>query len=411
MIMEKVLAPGKIFGKVAAPPAKSDAHRKLICGALGDTPCRIRLVGTLSDDISATLRCLPALGAKPERKGEFIQLYPTVPGGDFPCGESGSTLRFLLPVAAMRGLPGVFSGEGRLPERPIGELLAEFARHGVEASSPHLPLQLLGKWRGKAITLPGNVSSQYITGFLLALASSGGGSLHLTTALQSAGYVDITCQVLRQFGVEATRRGDDFFVSGQLAAPEEIAVEGDWSNAAFLLAAGAISGEVTVTGLNPDSPQGDRKILDLLTKFGAEVKVSADGVTVRKNRLCGAGNIDLGDIPDLGPVLAVVAAAAQGETTLVNASRLRAKESDRIATVSAMLAALDVEHEAGADYLRIVGNGRISGGQVSGANDHRIAMAAGVAATAATGKITIRGAECVAKSWPDFYAEFKKITS
>ncbi len=408
--MDKTLAPGKIFGTISAPPAKSDAHRKLICGALGGTPCRIRLGGEASADIAATLHCLPALGATAEVSAGAIQLSPALRRGDFDCGESGSTLRFLLPVAAMLGLPGEFTGRGRLPERPIGELLTEFARHGVTATSPHLPLRLSGAWQGGEIALPGNVSSQYITGFLLALAASGGGKLRLTTPLQSSGYVDITCGVLRQFGVEVARSGEVFAVTGQLVSPEVVAVEGDWSNAAFLLGAGAVAGKVAVTGLDLNSPQGDRKIVELLQKFGAEVEAKPDRVTVRSGDLRGAGEIDLGDIPDLGPILAVVAAAAKGETTLANAGRLRAKESDRISSIAAMLGALGVAVETGADYLRISGLGRISGGVVDGANDHRIVMAASVAALAASGEVLIKGAEAVGKSWPDFWAAFAKLT-
>ncbi len=409
--MDIEITPANVGGIVHAPVSKSDAHRKLILAALGRNSCFVKTGNDPGEDIKATLRCLAALGAGAEVRSDGIVVTPgSEVGGDFDCGESGSTLRFLVPVAAMHGFKGTFSGRGRLPQRPIGVLLDEIFRHGVKASADALPFELDGKWDDSTVvSLPGDVSSQFITGFLLAMAPFGRGVVKVSSPLQSAGYVDITIKALKDFGINTVKSADSFSVSGQMVSPAEIDVDGDWSNGAFLLAAGAIAGDMEIRGLDIDSPQGDRRILEVMRRFGVKYHVSGKSIFVRRSNLTGAGDIDMGDIPDLGPVISVLAAFADGKTRLVNAARLKLKESDRIASTAAMLTALGVEVSTGEATLEICGKSCVHGGIVDAAGDHRIVMSAAVAALAAKEKVVISRAENVSKSWPGFFDVLESI--
>ena len=410
--MDIKVTPKRLSGKIGAIPSKSDAHRLLICAALSDGETELFMDRT-SEDIEATVLCLEAMGAHIEKRDGANVVRPIRRGAAHPaldCGESGSTFRFLLPVAAALYEKTSFTGRGRLPKRPIGELTSQMKLHGVDFSADALPFETSGRMSGGEFTLPGNVSSQYITGLLLALPLlREGGSIRLTTELQSSPYVDITLGALKKFGVTAEKGPRSFTVSGgqRFTSPGRVNVEGDWSNAAFFLCAGAMGASVTVTGLQMNSPQGDKAIIDVLKKFGAHFHIGGDSVTVYPARLR-ACEVDLGETPDMLPVLCVLAAAAAGETRFVNAARLRLKESDRIAACENMLRALGIEARSDADSLTVTG-GRISGGTVDSAGDHRIAMAAAVAAVAASGDIIIKGAEAVKKSYPDFFGDFSKL--
>ena len=388
--MDIKVTPKRLSGKIGAIPSKSDAHRLLICAALSDGETELFMDRT-SEDIEATVLCLEAMGAHIEKRDGANVVRPIRRGAAHPaldCGESGSTFRFLLPVAAALYEKTSFTGRGRLPKRPIGELTSQMKLHGVDFSADALPFETSGRMSGGEFTLPGNVSSQYITGLLLALPLlSEGGSIRVT----------------------AEKGPRSFTVSGgqRFTSPGRVNVEGDWSNAAFFLCAGAMGASVTVTGLQMNSPQGDKAIIDVLKKFGAHFHIGGDSVTVYPARLR-ACEVDLGETPDMLPVLCVLAAAASGETRFVNAARLRLKESDRIAACENMLHALGIEARSDADSLTVTG-GRISGGTVDSAGDHRIAMAAAVAAVAASGDIIIKGAEAVKKSYPDFFGDFSKL--
>lgn len=409
--MNKTLSPATITGTIPAIASKSDAHRRLICAALGDRPTTLE-ISTTSRDIEATIDCLTALGAVIERRGDRVKVVPGANMPDGPlldCGESGSTLRFLLPVAAALGGRTSFVGHGRLPQRPLDDLVRVMKAGGVSFSSDTLPFTISGKLTGGTYALPGNVSSQYITGLLLALPLLDRDSrIELTSPLESRGYVDMTISALKDFGINVTPtdRGWDI-PGGQTFRGTNAQVEGDWSNAAFWLCAGAVSGPVTVTGLRQDSCQGDKAVLDILKRFGAQVTTAENAVTVAPGALKGC-EIDVSDIPDLLPVLAVTAACAQGETRFTGAARLRLKESDRLATTAAMLRDLGAQAQELPDGLVV--SGSLAGGTVDGAGDHRIVMSAAIASGRCRDAVTITGAEAADKSYPAFWDDLEKLT-
>lgn len=356
----------------------------------------VALPAALSEDLAATLRCLKALSSEQPR---------------CDCGESGSTARFLLPVAAALGKNAAFTGAGRLPLRPMDELVDAMSAHGVNFSSRRLPLELSGQLKPGCCELSGALSSQYLTGLLFALPLlKSASSIRLTAPLVSSGYVALTLEVLRQFGIRIEKNRDEFVVPApqDYRLPETpLSPEGDWSNAAFLLTAGALAGDgITVIGLNPDSAQGDKAVTSWLQVMGAEVHPNANGCTIRPAPLKGAV-IDVSQIPDLVPVLAVAASVAEGTTRFVNAGRLRLKESDRLTMTAALIRSLGGNAAVEGDCLAVTGVPQLSGGEVDAAGDHRLAMAAAVAAVRSAAPVVIRGAECVRKSWPDFFEQLR----
>ena len=324
---------------------------------------------------------------------------------DLPCGESGSTLRFLLPVAAALGVEATFHLEGRLPKRPLAPLDGQLTAHGVTLTRPtEDTLRCAGKLEPGDFTLPGNVSSQYVTGLLLALPLlSGTSTLTVTGQVESAPYIALTEEALSQFGALMEKTNWQYQIAPRrYQSPGKAKVEGDWSNAAFFLAAGA-----SVSGLDLKSRQGDRAILALLQRFGAVVSAEGDTAAVTWDKLH-AIDIDAAAIPDLVPILAVLAAVAEGKTRIYHAQRLRLKESDRLAAVASLLKNLGGAVEITADGLLIQGTG-LHGGRVESFNDHRIAMAAAVAGTLASQPVTILGAEAVEKSYPGFFEDFQAL--
>ena len=389
--------------------SKSDAHRLLIAASLADGETKLHLRGT-SADILATQNCLMALGAQISYKEDTMTILPvdkkkvkTIPLLD--CKESGSTLRFLLPVAAALGVEATFHMEGRLPQRPLFPLDRELEAHGAALTRPtDTTLTVSGRLTPGDYHLPGDVSSQYISGLLFALPLLAGPStLTVSGPIESAPYLQLTEAALRQFGVAPQWHPPVYDLApGRYHSPGAAAVEGDWSNAAFFLAAGA-----TVTGLDLQSRQGDRAILWLLQRFGAAVAQYEDTAAVELGKLT-AQDIDAAAIPDLVPVLAVLAANAQGTSRIYNAARLRLKESDRLSTVAALLRNLGGKVEITADGLTIEGTG-LTGGVVDSYFDHRIAMAAAVAATSAHGPVVLRNAQAVEKSYPGFWADFQAL--
>jgi len=410
--MEIRVTPAALSGTVAAIPSKSHLHRLLICAALADAPTRI-IAAASSRDIEATVGCLNALGATIRREGDTLLVSPIGETPDCPlldCGESGSTLRFLLPVAAALCSKARFSGSGRLPERPIGHLLEELRRHGVNFSAERLPFTVSGRLTGGDYHLPGHVSSQYLTGLLLALPTCAADSrLRLTTALESSAYIDITLTALQRFCVRIDVQNGAYLIPGRQAfrSPGRIAAEGDWSNAAFFLAAGALAREVAVSGLDPASPQGDRRIVEILKNLGAKVSVCGHSVAVGPAELRGAV-IDISPVPDLLPALAVLVAFASGETRFINGARLRLKESDRLAATAGLIRALGGSAEERGEELIVQGQG-LQGGVAESCNDHRIVMAAALAAVGCVRPVIIRGAEAVAKSYPHFFDDYRSL--
>ena len=412
--MTRTVAPGPRAGVIQIPASKSQAHRMLICAALSREPSRLILDG-FSADIEATMQCLEALGARCEETANGLSVTPV---GVCPAqarldvGESGSTLRFLLPVLGALGVQAEIRMHGRLPERPLSPLWEVLEAHGMRLQQDGTILHMDGQLIAGDYSLPGNVSSQFISGLLFALPLLGGNStLTVTGALQSARYVSMTEQALAEAGILTKKDGPVWQIGGgqRYASPAVQTVEGDWSNAAFFLCMGALSATgVTVTGLNSTSLQADRAITEILVRFGAELTVSEDAVTVRRGVLHGI-TLDAGPIPDLVPVVSCLAALCDGETRVENAARLRLKESDRLQTTAALLSALGGSVRELPDGLIISGRGRLSGGTADACGDHRIAMSAAMAACGCEGPVTVSGSECVAKSYPAFWEDFASL--
>ena len=413
--MKQTVHPGSRTGTVSIPASKSQAHRLLICAALGQAPAEIRCRG-ISKDIAATIGCLNALGAEIAVSGDCITVKPitAVPEGlcHLPCGESGSTLRFLLPVAGALGAEAVFHMEGRLPQRPLHPLDEVLTAHGMTIRQEDDLLYISGRLQPGDFALPGNVSSQYISGLLMALPLLNSGStLAVTGELESAAYVTMTEDTLRRGGIALRKSGASWHISGSQRCrfPDRLSAEGDWSNAAFFLCMGALSPEgVTVRGLDLASSQGDRAVLNILAAMGAKISTEEDAVTVRRSTLTGVA-IDAGPIPDLIPVLCVTAAGAEGDTRIFNAGRLRLKESDRLSTTAALLTALGGSVEEQPSGLIVHGRGRLTGGTADACGDHRIAMSAAAAACICEKDVTVTGSECVSKSYPRFWEDLQAL--
>lgn len=430
--MIATIEPRDLAGEVGAISSKSVAHRLIIAAALANGKTELACA-TTCDDIDATVRCLTALGAHIDRTdtGYIVSPIPksreqgilsALKGRELDCGESGSTLRFMLPVACALGANAVFTGSERLGQRPLGELAGEIVAAGCDITGlGSFPLGTSGRMRPGRFILPGDVSSQYISGLLLAAPLLPGEvEILVRGRIESKPYVSLTVQALESFGVSVRTRklvgatAEEpqtlFTVQGEgYRTPGTVTVEGDWSNAAFWLCAGALGKEpLTVRGLSPRSVQGDRNITAALVLFGAKVVRGADSVTVRPDRLHGI-KLSAKDIPDLVPVISAVAACAEGRTVIEDCARLRIKESDRMATTTEMLRALGADIRIEGDSLVIDGKPSLSGGTVQAHNDHRIAMTAAVAAVRAEGPVIIEGAEAVAKSYPAFFDDYRTL--
>lgn len=401
--------PSVISGTVAAPPSKSAGHRSLICAALSDAPVTVTGCG-ISDDMTATERVLCALGAKIERSGTTVRVTPI---SDIPdkavldCGESGSTARFIIPIAAALGAKNVtVTGRGRLPSRPFGILCELLRLHGVSCDTDTLPMSVGGQLPAGEYRIPGNVSSQYISGLLMALSIVPGSSrIVLTTPLESAAYVDMTVDELRRFGASVAKTSDGYEIEGRKKLKASCRrVEGDWSQAAFFLSAGAVcGGSVTVTGLDRSSLQGDKAIVSILKDFGADIEENDQGITVRRSKLKGTV-INASQIPDLVPIIAVTAAFAAGRTVINGAARLRLKESDRLHETVTRLVSFGIDAAETADGM-IINGGEPVGAAITSANDHRIVMAFSVLACGSEHCSSISGAEAINKSYPEFISD------
>lgn len=408
---------GQRSGSVKVPASKSMAHRALIMAALGKSPVNILCDG-ISKDIEATVNCLNAIGADIEIKDGEIAVCPI---SELPkntcrlkCGESGSTLRFMLPIVGALGIDAEFYPEGRLIDRPLAPLDRVLAEHGVTVTKGSETIRCGGKMTSGIFRLAGNVSSQYISGLLMALPLLDGDSkLVVTGDIQSKSYIEMTEDVIKTSGIDLGKSDFTYSIKGgqMIKMPAEFEVEGDYSSASFFLCTGALSNDgITVKGLRAESKQGDRAILGILERFGASVIENSEGITVKKNTLKGI-TIDASQIPDIIPPLCVVAAAAEGETNIVNAERLRIKESDRIATTVSLLNSLGASAQELESGIVVNGKSILAGGTSDSFNDHRIAMSAATAALVCQGSVTVLGAECVSKSYPRFWDDFAGLIS
>ncbi len=396
--MDIRITPALLKGKINIPPSKSISHRALIAAALAKGESRIYGLLDCVDTV-ATIEALTALGAKIEKKEDCTIVNGIeIPSAfaDINCHESGSTLRFLMPVAAALGVNSVFRGEANLPNRPITPYFTEFTKHNVKFITDKMPYKMEGKLSGGIYEIAGNISSQFITGFLFALSLLEEDSvIKLTSPLESKPYVDLTTDALRSFGVTVEEYEQEYRIKGgQKFIPCEYHVEADMSQAAFFLVGKAIGGDIDSLGLNMESRQGDKEIINIVHKF-TKTGTSFD--------------VDATQIPDLVPIMTVLACFAKGTSHIYGCERLRIKESDRLATITEELNKLGADISIVNDSLYINGVDKLHGGECFAHTDHRIAMSLAIASQRCTEPIIIKGAECVSKSYPTFFEDFKML--
>ncbi len=401
------ITPKALNGEITAPSSKSFAHRLLISAYLSNREITIDNIGS-SDDVLVTLNALKTMGAKININGDSV----TVKKGEIPtnkvvidCGESGSSLRFLMPVASALGIKAEFTGKGKLLSRPIVELVSCLNENGANIDGYNINGKLLA---GKFV-IDGGVSSQYITGLLLALSVLDGESeIIIKGNLVSTPYIDITIEVLNDMGASVVKTDSGFKVlGGYRETKNDFIVEGDWSGLAFFLSAGAIGGKVKINGVNLNSVQGDRKIVDILKSFGAKITTIDNSITVERDKL-NAITVDMEDIPDLCQIVAVVSAFANGKTKICGVERLKIKESDRIKAIIDMLNLAGIFAEYKDNSITITG-GKPTGAEFTGGKDHRTVMSSSILASLASSDSKILGAEFYRKSYPDFVRDFKKL--
>lgn len=452
-----MVEPGSLSGRLLVPPSKSMGHRALFCAGLADGDSTIDNL-VLSDDMLATIAALKALGIGISvRRSERFSARMTAhvcgtgricPTGEvIDCHESGSTARFVLPVSRLSPEPVTFTGRNRLMDRPFGLFRGLFEGKGVamEDRDGCLPVTLTGELQSGTFRLPGNVSSQFITGLLFVLPLlSGDSEIQIEGPLESAPYVEMTIDMLAQFGVTAELTllsgaasaegepavdgtmdgsqktgvsltpalGASLHVPGRQAyRAAAVEIEGDWSQAAFWAVAGALGHALTLEGLSETSRQGDREVVGILRRMGADVHQASDGLHISAPRDgLVAVDMDVAQCPDLVPALAIAAAHATGTSRILNAARLRIKESDRLAAMRTQLERLGSGVIERPDGLDVPGTPQgLTGGTVDGCGDHRIVMAMAIAATRASGPVSIEGMEAVRKSYPDFWDDFRQV--
>ncbi len=414
--------PNKLSGKVNIPPSKSMAHRAVICAALGNGISNIYNVD-MSDDIIATINAMRALGAVINQVDGFLEVKGINYNGlslsrDYErvidCNESGSTLRFLVPIAlAFEGISR-FVGRGNLGKRPLNTYYEIFERQEIEYSSKEgvLDLVIKGILKSGEFKVLGNISSQFITGLLFALPLLKGDSkIIITTELESKGYLDLTLKALKDFGITIINNDyKELIIKGnQEYQSRDYTVEGDYSQGAFFLCGDAIGNEIIVEGLDMNSLQGDKEIIDILKRMGGVITNTNNSITIKCNKLKGT-EIDASQCPDIIPVVSLVAALAKGTTKIINAGRLRIKECDRLHAICLELNKLGAKITEGEDYLIIEGVHELKGNvTVWSHKDHRIAMTLAIAASKCKEPIIIKDYECVSKSYPLFFEDYKNI--
>lgn len=399
--MDIKINPSVLRGNLSIPASKSCAHRAVICAALADGVSTLSGI-TMSKDIEATISSMTALGASFEINGDIVTVKGISGGIDgtaeIDCNESGSTLRFIMPVAAALGVKSIFIGKGRLPLRPIDIYKRELKNHGITFHTEEMPYEISGVLTGGKYEIEGNVSSQFITGLLFALPLAKEDSeIIMTSHLESRPYVDITIDILRRYGIEISETENSFLIKGnQKYTPYDEHIEGDYSQAAFFFVANALGSDVNILNLKEDSVQGDKAITDII----------AD--TLKNGSVTGY-KADCSDIPDLVPILSVLGAYGNMPSTIYNAERLRIKESDRLAACADMLNNLGGNVTVTSDGLEILPTNGLNGGTIDSYGDHRIVMAAAIAALNCKGDVIIKGAEAAEKSYPTFFEDYVKL--
>jgi len=417
------IIPTQLNGQVSVPSSKSISHRMLICASLAHGESTIKNID-FSDDILATIKGIKALGAEiryAESKTNNNTHDVIIKGNGFPeirqptidCMESGSTLRFLIPISLLTGKKITFTGRGRLSQRPLDVYCSVFKNQGIDChtSTGGLPITFSGKLNPARFYIKGNVSSQFISGLLFALPLLDKDSeIIVTTPMESKGYIDLTIDTLRKFSVEIINCDYQFFkVKGkQIYKPFSGCIEGDYSQSAFWLVAGVLNGNITCYDLNPHSLQGDKSIINILMEMGSNLGIESNFVKAKLSKTFGI-TIDASQCPDLVPPLAVLGTLSQGTTRIVNAGRLKIKESDRLKAISTELAKLGAKIKELPDGLEIYGQDMLEGGTVDSWNDHRIAMALAVAALRCKNPVVITNSTSVRKSYPNFWDDFRKV--
>lgn len=408
--MDLVIKKPSVGGEVTAISSKAEIHRALICASLCEDETLIKCACD-GDDNTRTAEALNALGARIRRTKEGFHVRPISglkSNASIHCGDSASTLRFLLPVAAAIGTTCKFHMSPALAQRPIDELITELSNHGARVSKGN-PIELDGGIFPGYYTIPGNISSQFASGLIISLCLAGG-ELEITGNIESRPYIDVTVDVLRKFGAAIDIDDNKYKVhrSFPFTSPEEYTVEGDWSEAAVFLAIGVLGdGPVTVNGINRYSKQGDSVIVDILQQMGATLEINENSVTAFPSKLH-AIDINAQNFPDIVPVLSVLACAAEGTSIFRGVDRLKLKESDRILSIEKLISGFGGQVQTGSGVIEVT-KSKLTGGAVDTYNDHRIAMSAAVAAVIAENPVTITNPECVSKSHSGFWNEYKKV--
>lgn len=416
--MDKIIIKPKLLkGNIVVPSSKSLGHRGIIAAALSRGISRVYNI-QLSKDIEATMELMKELGAvvNIEDQNLYIdgrKMFSYEKKLDLRCRESGSTLRFLIPLALTKDGDYIFHGEGKLISRPLEPYYEIFEEKGIKYSREEdgLPLKVSGKLTSGTYRVRGDISSQFITGLLFSLPILEGNSrIQITTKLESKGYIDLTLDILKDFGIEIENNNyKEFNIRGaQKYNSRNYYVEGDYSQGAFFLVAGALGSSIVCSGLNKDSLQGDKVILDILEAMGCNVEESKEGIKVKPSKTKGI-EIDASNCPDLVPILTVLASLSEGETKIVNAKRLRIKECDRLHAITKELNKLGANIIELEDSLIISGVNELKGGEVDSHNDHRIVMALAIAATRARGNVIINNPSAVEKSYPNFFKDYFKL--
>lgn len=414
--MTKVkITPTALKGEVTIPPSKSLSHRAIICAALSKGESRVENL-IFSEDIIATAKAMESLGIKMELEEDSINIIGTnklkLINNEIDCNESGSTLRFIIPIALLADGEVTFTGRGRLTSRPLTTYYNIFDKEGIEYNTKSgLPLKAKGSLKPSTYEVEGNISSQFITGLMFTLPLLNGDSkIKIIGDLESKGYVDLTIDVLKQYGVEIINNDyKEFIVKGsQEYKSQNYRVEGDYSQVAFFIVAGLLGGEITCLDVKKDSLQGDKAIVDIVRKMGGKIEIFEDKLKVYPSKTHGAV-IDASQCPDLVPIIATLGALSEGETRIINAERVRIKESDRLEAMRCELNKIGADIKETPDGLIINGKKSLKGGIVEGWNDHRIVMAMAIASIRCEDDLIIEGSEAIKKSYPTFFEDFKKL--
>ncbi|MBW9150450.1 3-phosphoshikimate 1-carboxyvinyltransferase [Clostridium sp. CM028] len=416
-----IIQPFSLNGKVKIPPSKSLSHRAVIAAGLSGDECAINNI-SMSEDIIATCEIMEKLGVKIKQfpnnlvvcgKGKLQLACGGTLGSELQCNESGSTLRFLIPIAILTGEKIIFKGKSKLVQRTLKPYYEIFDKQNIKYTTNNgcLPLTIHGSLKPGIFELRGDVSSQFITGLIYALPLLNGEStVKITSSIESIGYIDLTLDVLSKFGIKVENNNyREFKIKGnQHFMKRDYRVEGDFSQAAFYLAAGVLGGEIECIDLNMESLQGDKVILDIIKNMGGKITIEDGIIRASKSNLKGTV-IDASQCPDLVPIAAVLGALSDGTTEIINAARVRIKESDRLKAIATELNKIGAEVIEREDSLLIHGKPWLKGGIVSSWNDHRIAMAMAIASIRCTQKLTIEDSGAVKKSYPEFYEDFKGL--